>query len=69
MIQIDTPAIWYPGQDDLEFEEELEAMLFRANATSDFLNGNLDADGFLDFLNQQGYDVFDLAENCWNLVL
>jgi hypothetical protein len=67
MINISTPAIWYPGQTDLELEEEIGLMMERSRMTGDLLNGTLETDVFLDMLDGQGFDVFDLAENCWNL--
>lgn len=69
MINISTPAIWYPGQSDEDFESEIALMLERANLTRDFLAGKVEADVFLDFLDQQGYDPFELAESYWNLCL
>lgn len=63
-----TPAIWYPGQSDSDFELEVDLMLIRAQITSDFLNGNIPPDTFLDFLDQQGFDVFELAED-WRLII
>lgn len=65
-IELSIPAIWYPGQTDVEFLEEITLMLQRVNMTRDFLTGTLEADTFLDFLDHQGYDPFEIAENCWN---
>lgn len=62
-----TPAIWYPGQSELEYEEEIDLMLQRANMTAAFLRGEVHPDTFLDFLTEQEYDVFELAED-WELV-
>ena len=67
MIDISTPAIWYPGQTKAEFEEEISLMMQRARMTDELLNGTLETDTFLDMLDGQGFDVFDLSENCWNL--
>lgn len=67
MIDISTPLIWYPEQDSLEFDEELNKMFVRAQATQDLLNGTLDTETFLDLLDGQGLDVFELAESCWIL--
>ena len=64
MIDISTPAIWYPGQSCEDLFEELTLMLERSYMTKIFLEGKIDADTFLDFLAQQGYDPFELAENC-----
>ncbi|MFN6450545.1 MAG: hypothetical protein RMX59_035160 [Nostoc sp. DedSLP05] len=66
-IDISTPIIWYPGQVDIDLDEEVTFMLERAKATSDLLNGTLETDVFLDMLDGQGFDVFDLAENCWTI--
>ena len=65
---LSTPVIWYPGQSEEEFEEEVDLMLFRAQLTSDFLHGEIHPDAFLDFLDQQGFDVFELAED-WQLIV
>ena len=65
---LSTPVIWYPGQSEEEFEEEVKLMLFRAQLTSDFLHGKIYADTFLDFLDQTGFDVFELAED-WQLIV
>lgn len=66
-IDVSTPAIWYPGQSVLELEEEINLMMERARMTGELLNGTLETDTFLDMLDGQGFDVFDLAENCWIL--
>lgn len=66
-IDVSTPAIWYPGQSKLEFEQEISLMMERARMTGELLNSTLETDVFLDMLDGQGFDVFDLAENCWNL--
>jgi hypothetical protein len=64
--QFEIPAIWFPGQSNAEFLEEVTLMLARVNMTHDFLAGKLEVDTFLDFIEAQGYDPFELAENCWN---
>ena len=43
-----TPAIWYPGQDEAEWQAEVQYMVDRALVTSEFLKGNIGADVFLD---------------------
>ncbi|PHM11634.1 hypothetical protein [Nostoc sp. 'Peltigera malacea cyanobiont' DB3992] len=65
-IDISTPAIWYPGQSEIEFDEELNLMLERSAMTRDFLNGEIPPDCLLDFINDQGFNVFDVAED-WDL--
>lgn len=66
MIDVSTPAIWYPGQSDQDFEEELSLMMSRAAFTRDFLQGLVTPEQFLDFLNDDGFDIFELADK-WDL--
>ncbi|MBD2519958.1 hypothetical protein H6G93_34455 [Nostoc sp. FACHB-973] len=66
MIDVSTPAIWYPGQSDLDFQEEVSQMMARAAFTRDFLQGNVTPGDFLDFLDDEGFDIFELAED-WGL--
>ncbi|MHC5768714.1 MAG: hypothetical protein ACYTXI_24445 [Nostoc sp.] len=42
-------------------------MLQRAQITSAFLTGEIHPDTFLDFLDEQEFDVFELADD-WELV-
>jgi hypothetical protein len=63
-----TPLLWYPGQSEADFHEEVELMLARTQITSSFLRGEIYPDTFLDFLDKQGFDVFELAED-WQLIL
>ncbi|PHJ54497.1 hypothetical protein VF14_35220 [Nostoc linckia z18] len=67
IIDVSTPIIWYPGQIDIDLDEEVTLMIERAKATRDLLNGTLETDVFLDMLDGQGFDVFDLSENCWTI--
>lgn len=66
MINVSTPAIWYPGQTELEFEDELNLMMARSAMTSTFLNGDVSPDQLLDFINDQGFDIFEVAAD-WEL--
>lgn len=66
LIQLATPAIWYPEQSEEEAQEEIDMMMLRANATAAFLKGDVDADFFLNFLHESGIDIFAAAEE-WNL--
>lgn len=66
LIQLATPAIWYPEQSEEEIEEEISLMMLRANATAAFLKGEVDADFFLNFLHESGIDVFAASEE-WDL--
>lgn len=63
-----SPVLWYPGQSEADFTEEVDLMLIRAQITSDFLHGEIHPDTFLDFLDEQGFDVFDLADD-WQLIV
>ncbi|MDZ7966872.1 MAG: hypothetical protein RM368_18150 [Nostoc sp. DedSLP03] len=65
-IDISVPVIWYPGQSGEEFAEELNLMMARSAMTRDFLNGEIPPDHLLDFINDQGFDVFDVAQD-WDL--
>jgi hypothetical protein len=62
MLDVRTPAIWFPGQT----QEESELMLLRAKVTDAFLKGEVNADFFLNFLSEMGVDVFE-ASKTWDL--
>lgn len=64
--QIRIPAFWIPGQTQLEFAEEIRLMLVRVQMKKAFIDGRITANQFLDFLDHQGYNVYDLAED-WGL--
>lgn len=66
-IDISVPVIWYPGQSDIEFDEEIDLMMERSAMTRDFLNGDIPPDQLLDLINDQGFDIFEVAED-WQLV-
>ena len=66
LFRLSTPAIWYPEQSEEDFQEEINLMLTRVNATDAFLKGEVDADFFLNFLHESGIDVFEAAEE-WSL--
>lgn len=57
-----TPAIWYPGQDEAEWQAELQAMIDRSLVTSEFLKGNVPADVFLDCIAEEYGDPLKVAE-------
>lgn len=63
-----TPVIWYPGQSESDFHEEIDSMLIRAQITADFLQGRIHPGTFLDFLDEEGFDVFELAED-WEIIV
>jgi hypothetical protein len=58
-----TPALWYPGQNQTEWQEELDAMVERAYVTRDFLSGKLPVDTFLDYVAEVYADPLDVAES------
>lgn len=62
-----TPALWYPGQDEGEWEFELEQTIARSRVTDAFLNGEVDPDWFLDYLAQDDLDPLEVAEEEWEL--
>ncbi|BAU09699.1 hypothetical protein LEP3755_01720 [Leptolyngbya sp. NIES-3755] len=57
-----TPALWYPGQDESEWQAELQAMMDRALVTSEFLKGNVATDVFLDCIAEEYGDPLQVAE-------
>jgi hypothetical protein len=61
-----TPAIWYPGQSEAEWQEELDLMVKRSHVTSDFLQGKIAPDTFLDYLAEEYQDPLIVAED-WEL--
>ena len=63
-----TPILWYPGQSEADFHEEIDLMLVRAQITADFLQGEIHPDTFLDFLDEQGFNVFELVED-WQIIV
>jgi hypothetical protein len=58
-----TPAIWYPGQSELEWQAELESVASRSRVTTAFLTGQISPDYFLDYLAEDGYDPLLIAED------
>ena len=66
MLDLSTPVIWCPGETDEDIQEEIDLMMVRVKFTAAFIKGEIHADTFLDFLNETGHDIFDLAQD-WNL--
>lgn len=58
-----TPALWYPNQSEAEFKQEIALMVERANVTAAFLRQEVDPETFLDYLDEQDFDVFELVED------
>lgn len=57
-----TPVIWYPNQEEIDFQQQIEDAFFRAYATEEWLQGRLETDSFLDILDSHKIDVYDLAD-------
>lgn len=57
-----TPALWFPGQSEEEWQAEVEAMLDRSLVTSEFLKGNVAVDVFLDCIAEEYGDPLEVAE-------
>jgi len=72
MLPLYVPIIWYPGSED-DQDDSIEKMVGRAFATRDLLRGVLDAETFLDMLEDEGFDIPGLVdaweEGCSQLIL
>lgn len=62
MIDFATPVIWYPGLEVEEISDSILAMLDRALVTSQWLQGAVSTSDYLDYVDADGIDVFDLVE-------
>lgn len=62
------PALWFPGQNQEEWENEVRLHLFRAFARQDLLEGRIDPETYLDILDSQEYDAELLLED-WEIQL
>ena len=54
--------IWTPDHDAHDLEIEVEEMFLRAEATQAMLDGSLALDSYLDFIDSQQIDPFDLVD-------
>ena len=59
---IATPALWYPEQDQAEWEAALESMVERSKMTQALLQGKITPDVFLDYLAETYADPLEVAE-------
>lgn len=59
-----TPAIWVPGMDDGDWQDELDRMLVRSRLTHQFVDGDLSPDDYMEGLYELGVDPL-LAADCW----
>ena len=62
--RFNTPIIWTPNLQGEELQAQIDDMFFRAYATQKWLNNELETDTFLDILDSQKIDVYDLV-NVW----
>lgn len=56
-----TPLIWTPSTEAEEIQSQIDDMFFRAFATQEWLQGQLETDVFLDILDSHKIDVYDLV--------
>lgn len=54
-----TPLIIYPQMDEAEFQYELARMKVREAATTEFAMGQIDAEDFLEILDECGTGIDD----------
>ena len=64
ITRFNTPLLWTPNLQGEELQTEIDNMFFRAYATQEWLQGKLETDTFLDILDSQKIDVYDLV-NVW----
>lgn len=55
-----TPALWYPGQSQQDWEDEVDAMVERSYITDQFMKGNVETDSFLDYIAENFEDPMKL---------
>lgn len=58
-----TPALWYPGQSEEDWQAEIEAMVDRAYVTAAFMRGEVETDSFLDYLAQEYADPMEISQS------
>jgi hypothetical protein len=56
-------ALWYPGQNEEDWQLELDQAIERSIASQAFLEGKLDADDYLELVFQQGYEPEEIIED------
>jgi hypothetical protein len=62
MINFATPVIWHPLLEDEEISDSIDAMIDRALYTEQWLQGAVSTSDYLDYVDADGIDVFDLVE-------
>lgn len=60
------PAIWIPGMDDEEWDNEIEQMLAVSLGKHLLLKGDLDFDQYEDLLNENGLNPIDCIKDWSN---
>ncbi|NEQ20657.1 MAG: hypothetical protein F6K28_15740 [Microcoleus sp. SIO2G3] len=58
-----TPAIWLPGMDEGDWQDELDRMLQRSRLTHQFVDGALSPDDYMEGLYELGIDPLLAADN------
>lgn len=58
-----TPALWYPGQSEKEWQAEVTAMMDRAYITAAFMRGEVEPDSFLDYLAEEYADPVEISQH------
>jgi hypothetical protein len=64
-LHLATPAIITADMSELEVQYEFEKMMLRSTATSEFVNGNIDAEDFVEALDAGGVHI-DAALRDWS---
>ena len=60
------PAIWYPGQEKEQWQQQLDDLWIRVHLHQQWLDDKLPTDCFLDHCHQTGIDPFSLVD-LWGL--
>ncbi|OUC15637.1 MAG: hypothetical protein B0A82_05790 [Alkalinema sp. CACIAM 70d] len=53
-------AIWVPGMDEAEWEDEFQGMCDRAFIVNEFMQGRVQTDSFLDWIAQEYADPLEV---------
>jgi hypothetical protein len=64
-LHLATPAIITADMSEAEIQIEFEKMMLRSTATSEFVNGNIDAEDFVEALDAGGVHI-DAALRDWS---
>jgi hypothetical protein len=64
-LHLATPAIITADMSESEVRYEFEKMMLRSTATSEFVNGNIDAEDFVEALDAGGVHI-DAALRDWS---